>query len=93
MKIITGNDLRTGRVVYLAPCGSWVSDLPRAAHFENESAEASLDAAMARTTEIAGAYLIEADAAGQPAGREAHREQIRARGPSIVYGGANVSVR
>lgn len=82
MKAVTGNLLRDGRVVYLAADNSWSERLAAARLLDEEEAEAVLAAAKARATEIASAYLIDADADGA-AGQKALRETIRAAGPTV----------
>lgn len=82
MRAITGNRLADGRVVYLAENGAWTERLSEAQLFEAAGAEAALAAAKARVREIASAYLIDADANGA-AGREALRETIRSKGPTV----------
>ncbi|MBB5517250.1 DUF2849 domain-containing protein [Amphiplicatus metriothermophilus] len=83
MKAITGNRLTDGVVVYLAPDGTWTERLEKARLFEKEEAEAALEAARRRVTEIASVYLIEAEPGGKAAGREALRETIRNAGPTV----------
>ena len=82
MKAITANLLRDGRVVYLGENGAWTDHLRKALPIANDDAEAALAEARARVTEIAGAYLIEFED-GAAAGREALRETIRSKGPTI----------
>lgn len=82
MKAVTGNRLDDGAVVYLDDRDEWISDLSRAARFEDDDSRAVLAAAQSRVTEIAGAYLIDVNEAG-PAGREALRETIRQSGPTV----------
>ncbi len=82
MKAVTANLLKDGRVVYLAADNSWTERLGAARLLGDEEAEAVLAAAKARATEIAAAYLIDADANGA-AGQKALRETIRAIGPTI----------
>lgn len=82
-KIVTGNDLLCGDVVYLSSDDTWVR--------QHENAELLWDSAHATTrlayadqqqAQIVGAYL--ADATAQPSGpAPVHfREKFRARGPS-----------
>ncbi|MFQ5564089.1 MAG: DUF2849 domain-containing protein [Parvularculaceae bacterium] len=83
MKAVTANRLADGRVVYLAADGSWAERFAGATVLEPDAAEAALTKAKARVTEIADAYLIEAEAGGAPAGREAFRETLRNAGPTV----------
>lgn len=83
MKALTANRLRDGRVVYLGTDDCWTERLAEAARFEDsEAAAVAVAAASARAGEIAAAYLIEIEA-GAPAGRDALRENIRLRGPTV----------
>ncbi|MEM9170249.1 MAG: DUF2849 domain-containing protein [Pseudomonadota bacterium] len=84
MKAVTGNDLRAGGVVYLAPDGGWTPDLARAAVFEDAAADAALSAVSPRA--VAHAYLIDVVVDGETvraAGRTVRRETIRRDGPTI----------
>lgn len=83
MKAVTGNRLTDGVVVYLAPDGAWTERLEKARLFEDGEAEAALAEAQSRVTEIASAYLIEAEEGGRPAGRAVVRETIRNSGPTV----------
>jgi hypothetical protein len=86
---ITANDLRTGRVVYLAPGGLWVAETARAAIAgDSARAEALLAAAKADHSRgiVVEPFAVAFDAArGQPASL---RERIRADGPTIALPGA-----
>ena len=76
---ITANNLKDGRVVYLAEKG-WVLDVKSALSFTDEAtAEAALKKAEGNS-HIVGAYIIELDEATNPS---SNREQIRAKGPTI----------
>ncbi|MEL6359768.1 MAG: DUF2849 domain-containing protein [Pseudomonadota bacterium] len=82
MKAVTVNRLTDGVVMYLGADDSWVEGLEDAVLFEGLEADDALARASARVTEIAGAYLIEATPEGA-AGREAIRETIRSKGPTV----------
>ncbi len=82
MKVITGNRLSDGRVIYLAPDNTWTERLNGALLLEAVDAEPVLAKAKARIREVASAYLIDADREGA-SGREALRETIRATGPTV----------
>ena len=82
MKAVTANLLRDGRVVYLADDDSWAERIADARLLDDAEADAVLAAAKARATEIAAAYLIDADTKGA-AGQKALRETIRATGPTV----------
>ncbi|MGF1544495.1 MAG: DUF2849 domain-containing protein [Parvularculaceae bacterium] len=81
-KVVTANLLSDGRVVYLGADGGWVDALAKAARHDGAAADDALEAAAARRTEIAGAYLIDVDEAGA-SGRDALREGVRAAGPTV----------
>lgn len=81
-KAVTANRLADGRVVYWTRGGHWAERLADAAFFSDAAeADEAATRARARITEVADAYLIEADASGA-AGRAALRETIRASGPT-----------
>lgn len=82
MKAVTANRLSDGAVLWLGRDGAFAERFEDAALYTDEEAAEALAQASARTTVIAGAYLIEADAGG-PVGREALRETIRRNGPSV----------
>ncbi|PKP69972.1 MAG: DUF2849 domain-containing protein [Alphaproteobacteria bacterium HGW-Alphaproteobacteria-4] len=82
-KVVTGNDLRQGDVVYLAANGAWVRALQEAELIEDVAiADLRLLEAMAQGGDVVGVYL--ADARRGPNGPEPvhFREAFRARGPS-----------
>lgn len=82
MKAITANRLSDGVVVYLGADGALVERFDHAELFGDDAAPEKLSALLRRETIIAGAYLIDAEAAG-PIGREALRETIRRYGPTV----------
>lgn len=93
MKIVTGNSLFDGRVVYLSPEGAWTPRIHAAALMASEDAEAALADAKSRAGEIAEAYLMDAtleNGVVKPSGRAALRETVRSAGPTISYGEAGV---
>lgn len=86
---ITANDLRTGRTVYRASGGAWVTEAARAEiALEAPRAEALLAAAKADhdSGAVVEPFAIEID----PAARTplSLRERIRAGGPTIPLPGA-----
>lgn len=83
MKAVTANRLDDGAVVYAAADGSWTADVAAAARYSDAEAAAALEAAQARVTEIADAYLFEVDETGALTGRETLRETIRKAGPTV----------
>ena len=83
--ILTGWDLRTGVSVWFAGEAGWTSQVIDALVLDQEAARVVLD--QASPTELVGAYMVEADDAGRPAGREWRREGIRAAAcPTIAFG-------
>lgn len=84
MKVITGNRLDTGRVIYLGSDHQWVDRFSQALLFSAmDDAQAAMDIASTRTTQIADLYIVEANADGIPGGREALKETIRNLGPTM----------
>ncbi len=83
MKVITGNRLSDGAVVYLSGNDQWATRLTDAAFFDKADANSVLGAVQIREAEIAEAYLIEVGDGGVLAGREALRETIRKTGPTV----------
>ena len=84
MKVLTGNDLLTGDVVYRAWTGGWTRELKLAERFDEASAPAALAAAEARPAEVVGPYLIAVGEAG-PNGRDRLKERIRSSGPTVGH--------
>ncbi|CAN5271941.1 hypothetical protein BH09PSE1_BH09PSE1_13000 [soil metagenome] len=82
MKIVTGNRLSDGRVIYLGRAGDAVESLSDAALFEPETAEAALAVAAARPAVFVGAYLVEVTG-HTPSGRDRLKETIRSAGPTV----------
>jgi Protein of unknown function (DUF2849) len=84
MKVVTGNILATGRPAYRKADGEWSQHIEDAETFDtDEDAEAALAAARENETRATGTYLINVEAPGAPAQREAMRENIRAHGPTV----------
>ncbi|MEM9706498.1 MAG: DUF2849 domain-containing protein [Pseudomonadota bacterium] len=97
MKIITGNRLSDGRVVYFSAAGQWSVDMGSAQRLHDGETETVLAAAQSLVHEIADAYLMDADPVNpsdnapkddmvsqiKPAGRTHIRETIRAAGPTV----------
>ena len=92
-KVITGNDLRAGDVVYLTAAGHWSPHHHEAALF-TDPVEADLRLAEADRQRhlVVGAYL--ADARPGPNGPEPlhFREAFRTRGPSNYAHGKQVDL-
>jgi hypothetical protein len=94
-KVITANDLRTGRVVFLDADGGWVHDIAEARVVEdgpdldaaNLQAKAQSDARI-----VVEPYPIDVQITGGIPAPVRLREKIRAdRGPTIAYGHAEVA--
>ena len=83
MKVITGNRLDNGVVIFLREDEQWTSDLTQATRFEDDAAKTALAKAQGRVKEIADLYLITVNEAGALIGRETLRETIRKTGPSV----------
>ncbi|MCC1492350.1 DUF2849 domain-containing protein [Cognatishimia sp. F0-27] len=93
-KVVTGNALLEGDVVYLTVDDQWTRDLAAAEVLDDEAhAQLRLLDAQARQNEIVGAYL--ADVKPGAAGPEpAHfREAFRMRGPSNYAHGKQADTR
>ncbi len=82
MKALTANRLSDGAVLYLGHDDALVERFEHAVLFDDAEAKAKLSKLVERATVIAAAYVIEADETG-PAGREALRETIRSKGPTV----------
>ena len=86
--IVTANDLRDGRVIYLAADDAWVRDIARAEVIEDEAvAQLRLLDAERQSGTVVGAALVEVRP-GLEGPRPAHiREAFRAGGPTNTAGG------
>lgn len=85
MQIITGNDLKSGRVVYLKADGGWTTALREGRVLADQAEARAALAEAERTTarQVVAPYLIDV-AGGDGAPRPARfREHIRATGPTI----------
>ena len=86
-KVITANDLLTGRVVYWTAERSWTESLERALVVEGDRALAELALATADEARSVGPYLMDVEPGGIPSGRARLRETIRLAGPTISLPG------
>lgn len=79
--VVTANDLRTGRVVWLADAG-WTGDVAGARVFPAGEAAAALALGQAaeKARIVVGAYAVEVAAGPVPL---KFRERLRAAGPSV----------
>ena len=82
MKLVTGNRLGDGRVIYLGDDGEPTLDLAQAARLDDETAETTLVTAKSRPGVFVNPYLVEIED-GKPSGRDRLKETIRARGPTV----------
>jgi Protein of unknown function (DUF2849) len=90
LKLVTGNRLRDGAVVYFADVGTWTRRIDDARLVENADGAALLAEAQAGPTPhpAVGPMLIEAVREGERVVPVTLREQIRAFGPTIAYRGS-----
>jgi hypothetical protein len=82
-KVLTGNDLRSGEAVYLAPGGHWTASHAEAELLTDEAeAQLRLLEASAQEDRVVGVYLADARP-GRHGPEPVHfREAFRTRGPS-----------
>jgi hypothetical protein len=80
--MLTASDLLSGDVVYWTGA-AWSRAIDDAALMDEDAAAGALGAAKKQERVVVNAYLVEMAAAATPAHREAMRENIRARGPSV----------
>jgi hypothetical protein len=94
MKILTGNRLADGVVIYLGVGGTWVRELAHAQRLAPETAATALEAAQAQSRFLVGPYLVDVGGdkiegdeleGGEIEPRERLRETIRAAGPSVGH--------
>ena len=84
MKLITGNRLKDGHVVYVATDGGLTTRFDLALQVADADAEAALAQAGSRRAVLANPYLIEVED-GRPSGRDRLKEAIRAAGPTVGH--------
>lgn len=85
MKAVTGNRLGDGHPVYRTASGEWTVRIEDAQTFDNQDdADDALADAKGQEMVVVGTYLITIEAPGKVTHREAMRENIRARGPTVV---------
>ena len=85
---VTANRLRDGAVVFLTAAGEWSRSVAASAIAENpEQAAALMTVAVRAVAEriVVAPYLFEITGEGDGLTPVAHREQIRAFGPSVPY--------
>jgi len=82
-QVVTGNALRSGKVVWLTAAEDWSHEMRGARVFLDASeAEAALARAQARTGEVVGCYLAEVRPTPQGPEPTHFREAFRRDGPS-----------
>ena len=85
-KVLTGNRLRDGEVVFLDAAGAWSTDIRAARLAQDSGAVEELEKQLAdadRGTEVTDLYLFDAETV-DGAIRPVHiRERIRALGPTV----------
>lgn len=84
-QVMAGNDLRTGRVVYLAGDGQWSGDFLQALHLNDEAAVLTAEQRSGMAVEenqVVGPYLVKV-ASGNTAPSHI-RERIRYSGPTCL---------
>lgn len=83
MKVITGNALNDGRVIYLGADDHWVDLLSDAVLLTEDNADDVLARAQLRSREVADLYLIDVAESRLASGRDALKETIRSHGPTV----------
>ena len=87
-KVVTGNHLMDGDVIYLTLDDSWTRDLAQAEILDDEAhADLRLIDAAARVHEIVGAYLTDVEPTANGPRPVHFREDFRATGPSNYFHG------
>ncbi len=88
-KLVTGNRLHDGKVIYFAGAGSWTPTIAEARLVEERDGAALLAEAQAGPPPhpAVAPTLIEATRDGERVVPMTLRERIRASGPTIAYSG------
>lgn len=82
-KVLTANDLASGRVIWRRADGGWSESLGRAeVYTTHEEAERALSAAGQEADAAVGAYLVDVLRTGDGLSPSHVREAIRVTGPS-----------
>lgn len=85
-KVVTGNRLADGVVVYLDASGGWCERLAEARVAADEASAAEilgLAEQPAQAVRVVGPYLIDVIVEGDTVRAESRREAIRAAGPTV----------
>ena len=88
-KILTANNLLSGKVIYLTSEKKWIENLSNAAVFDNqEDADNALTFAETQINKLQSAYLIDVviTSDGRPKPKS-NQELIRATGPTNYFHG------
>ncbi len=93
-KVVTGNDVLEGDVIYLQADHSWSRKLSDAMVFTcADYADCALGAAEVQTSKVVGAYLADVDLDKEGEALPAHfREAFRMTGPSNYFHGKQAEV-
>jgi len=84
-RVVTGNALRSGRVVWLTADEQWSPDMRAASVFlDAAEAEAALACAQAQTRQVVGCYLAEVQPTSKGPEPVHFREAFRRDGPSLA---------
>jgi hypothetical protein len=87
-KVVTGNDLREGDVIYLTADDRWTRHHHEAELIDDEAhAELRLSHASQQTGKVVGPYLADARAGANGPEPVHFREAFRTRGPSNYFHG------
>ena len=88
-KLVTGNRLRDGKVIYFAGAGGWTPDIDGARLVPEAEGDALLAEAQAGTPPhpAVAPILIDAEREGGHVVPTTLRERIRAQGPTISFRG------
>lgn len=82
MKLVTGNRLSDGRVIYLGEGDRAVEALGQAAVFDDMRLEAALATAASQRDLFVNPYAVEVTGR-TPSGRDRLKETIRSAGPTV----------
>jgi hypothetical protein len=84
-KVVTGNALISGKVVWLTPNDGWTDQLAHAAIFHDpDTAKAALARAQAPASPVVGCYLADVTLTPQGPAPTHFREAFRVSGPSAA---------
>ena len=84
MKLLTANDLSTGRVIYWGDGGQPVASIQQALLIDPDQADSLLAEAQAKPAVFVNPYLIDV-IERRPSGRDRLKETIRSAGPTVGH--------